>query len=152
MNRIRRTGAAVALVLPAILSLAPARAQDAPVAGDPTPFAAAWQDVLENEGTLLTPPQFVRLTNLAYQTAVVRVCNSLTMDKGAVSRALGEFLDSPDPALTDVQVQERTAAILIAFGARYGLFIAEAHLNTAAFCATAAEMKANPDNTPVLLK
>lgn len=150
MNRIRRMGAAVALVLPAVLSVAPAHAED--VATDPTPFAAAWQDVLENEGALLTPQQFVRLTNLAYQTAVVRVCDSLTMDKAAVSRALGEFLDSPDPALTDAQVQERTAAILIAFGARYGLFIAEAHTNTATFCATAAEMKANPDNTPVLLK
>ncbi len=48
--------------------------------------------------------------------------------------------------------QARKTAILVAFGARYGLFIAEAHGDKQDFCAAAAKLKAEPDGTPVFLE
>ena len=139
------------------LSLLPAAAQSTPApaaspAEDNNRLDEAWDDLLETEGNLLTTSQFAELTNLAYQTAAVRVCDSLSLDKDAIGKALDKLLAEPGKTLTTAQNDERTAAILIAFGARYGLFIAEGHTDKAAFCDGAAKLKGASESLPVFVK
>ncbi|MCX5493344.1 hypothetical protein OSH11_01360 [Kaistia dalseonensis] len=134
-----------------LLTAGPGFAEDTPpVAVDP--LNGAWADLAETEGDLLSGAQFTQLTSLAYQTAVVRVCDSHTLDKDAVGKALDKLLTQAEQKLAPEQQDERTAAILIAFGARYGLFIAEAHLDKKAFCESAAKLKDGSGNLPLFLK
>lgn len=141
------------------LVLALSFATAAPVGAQATSPAAgnrmndAWEDLAETEGSLLGNPQFVQLTNLAYQTAVVRVCDSHTLDKELIGKALEKVLaGTAEQKLTQEQQDERTAAILISFGARYGLFIAEGHADKDAFCEAAAKLKDSSDGLPLFLK
>ncbi|WEK51661.1 MAG: hypothetical protein P0Y66_06650 [Candidatus Kaistia colombiensis] len=120
---------------------------------DDNKMNGAWEDLAETEGNLLSNAQFSQLTHLAYQTAAVRVCDSHTLDKEAVGNALDKILTgAADQKLTDAQQEERTAAILIAFGARYGLFIAEGHADKGRFCESAIKLKESPGGLPVFLK
>ncbi|MGH2341523.1 hypothetical protein ACRC7T_08540 [Segnochrobactraceae bacterium EtOH-i3] len=152
MIRTRLLSTAVALAT-ATLLLGPAFAGDVTPPTGTDPFGPAWDDLVETEGTLLTTPQFAALTNLAYQTAVVRVCDTHALDRDKVTAVLNGLLAiPPEKTLTEAQTQERTAAILMAFGARYGLFLAEAHTNTASFCKAADDLKAAPDDVPILMK
>lgn len=112
----------------------------------------AWEDLAETEGALLTNAQFTQLTSLAYQTAIVRVCDSHRLDKEAVGNALDKLLAQAELKLTPEQQDERTTAILIAFGARYGLFIAQGHTDKKAFCESAAGLKGSSGNLPIFLK
>lgn len=151
MTRTRFLGA----ILAAAASLAlvsPTFADEAKLPTGADPFGGAWDDLVETEGSLLTPRQFVDLTNLAYQTAVVRVCDVDTLDNAKVAAVMNGILNPDGETLTDAQNTERTAAILTAFGARYGLFLAEAHTNVPAFCKAAAELKKAPGDMPLLLK
>lgn len=113
---------------------------------------AAWADFLETEGAILADAQFAALNNLAFQAAAVRVCEGHGLAKDAFGKAIGDILGGTDKELTDEQHEERKTAILVAFGARYGLFIAEAHGDKPDFCAAAAKLKAEPDGVPVFLE
>ncbi len=150
MTRPRLSGAAFALA--SCLALTPAFAADVTPPTGSDPFGPAWDDLVETEGALLTTRQFAQLTNLAYQTAVVRVCDSHVLDQAKVASLLDDILTVTDRKLTEAQTDERTAAILMAFGARYGLFLAEAHTDTKTFCKTGEELKAAPGDTPMLMK
>ncbi|MFT0862193.1 hypothetical protein [Ancylobacter sp. G4_0304] len=142
---------AVSGVVLALSAAGPSFAENIPpIATDP--LNGAWEDLAETEGNLLSGAQFAQLTSLAYQTAVVRVCDSHTLDKDAVGKALDKLLTEAEQKLAPEQQDERTAAILIAFGARYGLFIAEAHLDKKTFCGSAATLKEGADNLPLFLK
>lgn len=152
MIRTRLQGAACALVATVML-FSPALAGDVAPPTGADPLGPAWDDLVETEGTLLTTQQFASLTNLAYQTAVVRVCDTHALDRDKVAQVLGGILaPPPGESLTEAQTQERTAAILMAFGARYGLFLAEAHTNTATFCKAGDDLKATPEDVPILMK
>lgn len=113
---------------------------------------AAWADFLETEGAILADAQFAALNNLAFQAAAVRVCDGHGLAKEAFGKAIGDVIASGDKELSDDDAEARKTAILVAFGARYGLFIAEAHGDKADFCASAAKLKAEPDGTPVFLE
>ena len=113
---------------------------------------AAWADFFETEGAILADAQFAALNNLAFQAAAVRVCDGHGLDKQAFGKAIGDVIASGDKELSDDQAEERKTAILIAFGARYGLFIAEGNGDKEDFCAAAAKLKAEPDGTPVFLE
>lgn len=113
---------------------------------------AAWADFLETEGAILADAQFAALNNLAFQAAAVRVCDGHALAKEAFGKAIGDVIASGDKELSDEDAEARKTAILVAFGARYGLFIAEAHGDKVDFCASAAKLKAEPDGTPVYLE
>lgn len=151
MTRSPLQGVALAATL-ALSLLSPALADEAKLPTGADPLGAAWDDLVETEGHLLTPKQFVHLTNLAYQTAVVRVCDAHVLDKEKVAALFDDILTTTDRKLTEAQTDERTAAIMMAFGARYGLFLAEAHSDAARFCQTAEELKKAPGEVPMLLK
>lgn len=145
-------GALVALIVSAT-PLSHAFAQPAAPAGaDDKRLHAAWEDLLETEGGLLGNRQALDLTNLAYQSAIVRVCDSFALDKETVGKALDDILAAGDKTLTAAQQEERSAAILIAFGARYGLFIAEGHSDRKAFCEAGAKLKSEPGKGLRLLR
>ena len=138
-------GALLALAVSSTL-LSSAFAQPAvPEGTDDKRLHAAWEDLLETEGSLLGGRQAHDLTNLAYPSAIVRVCDSFAFDREALGKALDEILAAGDKTSTAVQNEERSAAILIAFGARYGLFIAEGHSDRKVFCEAGAKLKASPE-------
>lgn len=151
MIRTRILGTALAAATTLAL-LSPAFADEAKLPTGADPFGGAWDDLAETEGTLLTPKQFVDLTNIAYQVAVVRVCDAHGLDSAKLATLLDDILTATDRKLTETQTDERTAAILMAFGARYGLFLAEAHTNVQTFCDSAAALKSAPGDVPMLLK
>jgi len=150
---LRKTILAAGLGLAVSLATTAALRAETPVPADPARMNDAWEDLEETEGELLSKAQFGQLTHLAYQVAAVRVCDSHSLDKEAVGNALDKILTgSADQKLTDAQQEERTAAILIAFGARYGLFIAEGHADKSNFCESAAKLKESAGSLPVFLK
>jgi hypothetical protein len=113
---------------------------------------AAWADFLETEGAILADAQFAALNNLAFQAAAVRVCDGHGLAQETFGKAIGDIIGSPAAELTAEEAEARKTAILVAFGARYGLFIAEAHGDKPDFCAAAAKLKAEPDGVPVFLE
>lgn len=133
--------------------LAPALAQTpiAPVADDDR-LDAAWEDLLEAEGTILNQQQFAALNNLAFQAAVVRVCDGNALNNDAFGKGIAELITGTDKDLTDEQHEQRKTAILVAFGARYGLFLAEGNSAKPTFCDAATKLKASPGGVPVFLK
>jgi hypothetical protein len=157
--------ALAAAALATLFAAAPAFAQTANVAPEPPAGAtapapdadndradAAWADFLETEGAILADAQFAALNNLAFQAAAVRVCDGHSLAKETFGKAIGDVIASGDKELSDEDAEARKTAILVAFGARYGLFIAEAHGDKADFCTAAAKLKAEPDGTPVFLE
>jgi hypothetical protein len=160
-----RAALAAAAVSAALLGAAPAFAQSGNIAPEPPAGAtapapdaendradAAWADFLETEGAILADAQFAALNNLAFQAAAVRVCDGHALAQETFGKAIGDVIASGDKELTDEQHEERKTAILVAFGARYGLFIAEAHGDKEDFCAAAAKLKAEPEGVPVFLE
>jgi len=145
--------------------LGPAFAQSGNVAPEPPAGAtapapdadddradAAWADFLETEGAILADAQFAALNNLAFQAAAVRVCDGHGLAKETFGKAIGDVIASGDKELSEEDAEARKTAILVAFGARYGLFIAEAHGDKPDFCTAAAKLKAEPDGVPVFLE
>lgn len=153
MTMLSKNSIAAALGLAFALCAGAAHAQ-APATADENSsrLHAAWEDVLESEGKLLDERQFAKLTQLAYQAAAVRVCDAHKLDNAAVAATLNDVLSVSDKNLSAEQVEERKAAILISFGARYGLFIAEAHTDKTVFCEDAGKFKDKPEGAPVYLK
>jgi hypothetical protein len=160
-------GALAAAGLAALLGspLAPAFAQSGNIAPEPPAGAtapapdadndradAAWTDFLETEGAILADAQFAALNNLAFQAAAVRVCEGHGLAAETFGKAIGDIIGATDKELSDEDAEARKTAILVAFGARYGLFIAEAHGDKADFCDAAAKLKADPAGVPVFLE
>jgi len=160
-NRIR--GALVAAIL-STTALAPqafaetaaatpaATAEAVPVDADTDRMDGAWNDLLETEGQLVGAPQFAALNSLAFQAAVVRVCEGHALDSEAFGKAIADILVSGDKVLDEAQAEERKTAILVAFGARYGLFLAEGHGDKKDFCDAGADLKTADVEGPVVLK
>ena len=107
---------------------------------------AAWDALAKGEGEFLTTKQFASLNNLAYQAAIVRVCDGHELDHEAFRRKIEDVIKDTDKKLSDEQADLREAAVLVAFGARFGLFLAEGSDDSkAGFCASADEIKASQD-------
>ena len=56
------------------------------------------------------------------------------------------------PRLSKAAEKEFGAAVLVAFGARYGLFLAEGNGDKKDFCDAAAKLKATPGDVPLFFK
>lgn len=130
----------------------PALAEDNAPTADNNRLDEAWEDVLETEGEILETAEFAILTNLAYQMAVARVCDTYTLDQDALSQATAELLDGAEKELNEDQLRELQAAILISLGARYGLYVAEGHIDRTAFCGGADDLVKTPDGVTLFLK
>ncbi len=109
----------------------------------------AWEAVLAGEEPILTPTQFAHLNNLAYQSAVIRSCPGYELDATHFSAGLANLILGQPRTLTPEQEEQRKTGVLIAFGTRYGLFIAEGRSNLSTFCAGAAAFRADPGGAPV---
>ena len=153
-------GALLAFALTAT-ALAPAFAQTAAPSGSAPSGSAlpdddrmdhAWNDLLESEGGLLSGPQYTALNNLAFQAAVVRVCDGFTLETESFGKGFAGVLTSTDKDFDERQEKEYGAAVLVAFGARFGLFLAEGNGDKKDFCDAAAKLKVTPGDVPLFLK
>lgn len=105
----------------------------------------AWKSALLGEEPILAPQQFAKLNNLAFQAAAVRVCDGFELDQAKFTTALEEATAASKDDLTPEALDMRQAFILIEFGTRYGLFIAEGEAEDKSFCKNAAELKTKAD-------
>ena len=102
----------------------------------------AWEDALAGQEQVLTPQQFAKLNNLAYQAAVVRVCDGFEVDGAKFRAQLTEATEPPHGAtLSEDEYKTHTTFVLIEFGTRYGLMIAEGNATKASFCEKAAAFR-----------
>ncbi|GAA5544052.1 MULTISPECIES: hypothetical protein [Brucella/Ochrobactrum group] len=107
---------------------------------------AAWDALAKGEGEFLSTKQFASLNNLAYQAAIVRLCDGHELDHEAFRRKIEDVIKDTDKKLSDEQADLREAAVLVAFGARFGLFLAEGSDDSKPeFCASADEIKSSQD-------
>lgn len=105
----------------------------------------AWKSALLGEEPILAPQQFAKLNNLAFQAAAVRVCDGFELDQAKFTAALEDATAAAKDDLTPEALDTRQAFILIEFGMRYGLFIAEGEAQDKSFCTNATELKAKAD-------
>lgn len=106
----------------------------------------AWEDALAGQEHVLTPQQFARLNNLAYQAAVVRVCDGFEIDAKKFREHLTEAAEPPHGGnLSDDEYKTHSTFVLIEFGTRYGLLIAEGNATKASFCEKAAALRKDAD-------
>jgi hypothetical protein len=105
----------------------------------------AWKSALLGEEPVLSPQQFAKLNNLAFQAAAARVCDGLELDQGKFIAALEDATAAAKDDLTPEALDTRQSFILIEFGTRYGLLIAEGEAQDESFCRNAAELKDKAD-------
>ncbi|WP_428029421.1 hypothetical protein [Ancylobacter sp.] len=149
MDCIRTTAAGLAVTLALCSPLVAQTATET----DNDRLDNAWSDIIEGEGQLLSPTQYAALNNLAFQAAAARVCDGEKLDSEAFGKAVADILVDTETELTDNEHMQRNAAVLISFGTRYGLFVAEANGdNEKDFCAVATKLKAEPGKVPLFLK
>ena len=106
----------------------------------------AWEDVLAGQEHVLTPQQFAKLNNLAYQAAVVRVCDGFEIDSTKFRAQLSEAAEPPhSDSLSEDEYKTHSSFVLIEFGSRYGLMIAEGNATKASFCDKASAFRKDAD-------
>jgi hypothetical protein len=117
------------------------------VAADDAPhrLGDAWKSALLGAEPVLTPQQFAKLNNLAYQSAAIRVCDGFEINAAKFNAAIADATAPAKSDLTDEEFQAHQAFVLIEFGMRYGLFLAEGEADDKSFCANAAELKTKSD-------
>lgn len=112
-------------------------------------LSGAWKDALAGEERVLTAQQFAKLNNLAYQAAATRVCDGLEIDEKKFEAALAEAIAPAGENLTRDQALVHQNFVLVEFGTRIGLFIAEGDAKKQSFCANATEFKNSKDASNV---
>lgn len=102
---------------------------------------SAWDALLSEEGHFLTSSQFASLNNLAFQAAVARICDDRELDQNAFAKKLDLLADVENNNMAPAQNEQRKAAIMVAFGARFGIFLTEGSQDKNEFCKSADELK-----------
>lgn len=108
----------------------------------------AWMDAIELEEGILTPDQYAKLNNLAYQAAVTRVCDGFALDQAKYSEAVAEAIAPSAEQLSEDDQRAHTSAALVLLGTRFGLMLAEGNAEKEDFCANATEFKSSPEDVP----
>jgi hypothetical protein len=106
----------------------------------------AWKDAVGDDENILTEKQFAMLNNLAFQAAVTKVCEGFDLDQTKFAKAITDAttpLPNPDMSEEDIKVWE--TAVIMRLGATYGVLLAEGNTRPEQFCASAKELKADPD-------
>lgn len=106
----------------------------------------AWKAAMEEVEGVLTPPQHAALNALAYESAVARLCDGFKLNIDAYAAGVNAIITAGPEGLSDEQHVERQASILVSLGTSHGLFLAEGAAQKDAFCAGAAEAKADPES------
>ena len=86
------------------------------------------------------------LNNLAFQAAVSKVCDGFELDQAKFAKAITDAttpLPNPDMSEDDIKIWE--TAVIMRLGATYGVLLAEGNTRSEQFCASAKELKADPD-------
>ena len=106
----------------------------------------AWKDAVGDDENILTGKQFAMLNNLAFQAAVTKFCEGFDLDQSKFAEAITDAttpLPNPDMSEEDIKVWE--TAVIMRLGATYGVLLAEGNTRPEQFCASAKELKADPD-------
>jgi hypothetical protein len=127
---------AISLLMPSVVSAEEASTHR---------LGSAWQSALAGSEPVLTPQQFAKLNNLAYQSAATRVCDGFEIDQAKFTTALADATAPGKSGLSDDETRLHQTFVLIEFGARYGLFLAEGNAQKQSFCASAVELKGKAD-------
>jgi hypothetical protein len=101
----------------------------------------AWKDAIEEHEGVVTPQQQAALVDLAYQSAVARVCDAISLDVPKYAKAVNDIVAPGAENLTPEQNLERQTNILLSLGTFHGLFLAEGNANKDKFCADAVAAK-----------
>lgn len=104
-------------------------------------LAEAWKSALAAEEPVLSAQQIAKVNNLAFQAAATRVCDGFELSHDKFVAALEDATQSEKTNLSDDAIAVRQSFILVDFGMRYGLFIAEGEGQDKSFCGNAAELK-----------
>jgi hypothetical protein len=122
----------------------PAFAQDA--AEDDLRMDNAWEDLVVDQEPVLTDLQFAKLNNLAFQAAVTKICDGFDLDQAKFADGVSDAtFPSPATATTPDDMKQWETAVYFRLGATYGLLLAEGNSHPDEFCASAAELKADPE-------
>lgn len=101
--------------------------------------------VNELVGEEMTPAQLNTLHIIAHQAAVAAVCSGFTLDEAKFTAAFGKLAPEGEAELTPEQKQYFERHLLVAYGAAFGGFLAEAATNTGGYCADAADESKDPE-------
>jgi hypothetical protein len=103
----------------------------------------AWKDAIGDQENILTEKQFAMLNNLAFQAAVTKVCEGFDLDQSKFAKAITDATTPlPNPDMSE-EVWE--TAVIMRLGATYGVLLAEGNTRPEKFCASAKDLKADPD-------
>jgi hypothetical protein len=106
----------------------------------------AWEDAIGDQEPVLTDTQFALLNNLAFQAAVPKICDGFNIDQAKFADGMAAATSpAPNPDMSDEDAKAWEAAVLVRFGATYGLFLAEGNAKPEGFCTSAKELKADTD-------
>lgn len=146
MTKFRIHGPLLAAVAAVSIGLAGAvAAQDA--TDDDLRMDEAWADLVVDQEPILTDLQFAKLNNLAFQAAVTKICDGYDLDQTKFSEGVAEATNpAPEATTTDPDLMKQwETAVYFRLGATYGLLLAEGNSHVDEFCASAAELKADPE-------
>lgn len=132
----------------ALLATAPALA----ATDNGAPLRGAWEDLNKAEGDILNTQQFAGLNNLAFQAAVVRACEGHTLNHARFGIEMDHLLADAEKTLPAPLYEQKKTAVLVAFGARFGLFLAEANQNKDTFCKAGAMLKEAGNEAPIVIQ
>jgi hypothetical protein len=106
----------------------------------------AWKDAIGDQENILTEKQFAKLNNLAFQAAVTKVCDGYELDQSKFAKAINDATTPlPNPDMSDEDKKVWETAVIMRLGATYGVLLAEGNAKPDDFCASAKELKADPD-------
>ena len=106
----------------------------------------AWEDAVGDQENILTEQQFAMLNNLAFQAAVTKVCEGFELDQAKFAKAITDATTPlPNPDMSDEDKKIWETAVIMRLGATYGVLLAEGNTRPEQFCASAKELKADPD-------
>jgi hypothetical protein len=107
----------------------------------------AWADLSVDQEPILTDLQFAKLNNLAFQAAVTKICDGYDLDQTKFADAVADATyPAPEATATDANLMKQwETAVYFRLGASYGLLLAEGNAHGDQFCASAAELKADPE-------
>lgn len=146
MMKFRTHGVFLAAAAALALGLSgAASAQDAAV--DDLRMDEAWADLTVDQEPILTDLQFAKLNNVAFQAAVTKICDGYELDQTKFAESVADAtFPAPEATATDPELMKVwETAVYFRLGASYGLLLAEGNAHTEKFCASAAELKADPE-------
>jgi len=106
-----------------------------------------WADLTVDQEPILTDLQFAKLNNLAFQAAVTKICDGYELDQKKFADGVADATyPAPEATATNADLMKQwETAVYFRLGASYGVFLAEGNAHVDKFCASASELKADPE-------